>query len=665
MTLASAASDKSSIANYMVLLEDERKATLVVLSSCETAEAQKRMMEAIEDVQIRVTPTKMLSASNLLAAGENGRAPTASTTWMTEKKHKDSLVSAVCLQLPPISPGARGVKGYVGNRLNQMLGKGYKFERGERFVDGIYDPTDNHLANGIPSYVKRTDPNVFLVLNNLLGRWQIQADEDNTNPDCYAYCEKTFAHPERTAGHAWAVIQRDGSYLPYADIAITTQHSHAQLDIIDREDRRSRLISSTTKMTTVDEAASALSILAYSTENMENVALVLKVLSSILDVIRPDHLVTAADAATNPAIDGALRALAEEMCGCSIVADDTPGYEVCVPLVVLLVGDGGLLPTHLGDSPEVCYCVLKVARCLTRYGVNTCDPATTLPETVRLFAQQRGFIECLIEVVNRHVQYQHIIEQALWLIAILAPTRPKKFSALSTIAVIIHNAEDEYDQTLDHVTNSTDVAIAICETLGALTQAIGPKGAVEFDDAWGPDMFVKILKTHWRKASVCKAVCASMSQILPHKPSLYEDFDLAGAPYDLLKICQLNFWNEGVVGACLRVLHTLAGLNGSTTLLMIAKTRGALAVLIRLSECYKGNASILKSTQGLYEMFRRGQSWDIKDAEGRVCRTVDIRRELMRQVRDKRGKEYMYVWDGVYRTQYVTFEDFVASLRGG
>jgi hypothetical protein len=64
-------------------------------------------------------------------------------------------------------------------------------------------------------------------------------------------------------------------------------------------------------------------------------------------------------------------------------------------------------------------------------------------------------------------------------------------------------------------------------------------------------------------------------------------------------------------------------------------------------------------------MFRRGQSWDIKDAEGRVCRTVDIRRELMRQVRDKRGKEYMYVWDGVYRTQYVTFEDFVASLRGG
>jgi len=58
------------------------------------------MMEAIEDVQIRVTPTKMLSATNLLAVPTDvGNATTTNATWKTEKKSKDLLVSAVCLQL--------------------------------------------------------------------------------------------------------------------------------------------------------------------------------------------------------------------------------------------------------------------------------------------------------------------------------------------------------------------------------------------------------------------------------------------------------------------------------------------------------------------------------------------------------------------------------------
>ena len=52
-----------------------------------------------------------------------------------------------------------------------------------------------------------------------------------------------------------------------------------RLALIDRTDRVSRLIGSTTKMATIEEALQAMGFVAYSEENLKNVALVMKVAS--------------------------------------------------------------------------------------------------------------------------------------------------------------------------------------------------------------------------------------------------------------------------------------------------------------------------------------------------------------------------------------------------
>lgn len=187
-------------------------------------------------------------------------------------------------------------------------------------------------------------------------RWQIQDNDDNTSKVaqdggetiCYAYCNRAFAQPERCAAQPWMVLNRDGSYALYdGNIMISTTSSFAQLEVMDREDKVNRLISSNTKMSTIQEALQGLSLLAYSEANMQNVPLVVKALTCVLDVIRPDSLVTNAlalqgqEKMPQAAKEEALRKLAEEMGASKIISDDTPGFESYVPLHILLVGEGG------------------------------------------------------------------------------------------------------------------------------------------------------------------------------------------------------------------------------------------------------------------------------------------------------------------------------------
>ena len=136
------------------------------------------------------------------------------------------------------------------------------------------------------SYVKRTDNNVWLVLNLPFGRWQVQASSDNTRSDCYAYCEQSFVQPERCSGHTWMVINREGKFDEYGDVSVTTTHSKSQLAVIDKGDRVARLITSNKKMTTIEEVCGAMGLVAYSNENMNNVPLVLKACSCLIDVLR-------------------------------------------------------------------------------------------------------------------------------------------------------------------------------------------------------------------------------------------------------------------------------------------------------------------------------------------------------------------------------------------
>ena len=69
------------------------------------------------------------------------------------------------------------------------------------------------------------------------------------------------------------------------------------------------------------------------------------------------------------------------------------------------------------------------------------------------------------------------------------------------------------------------------------------------------------------------------------------------------------------------------------------------------------------STDGLNDLFRAVDTWDITSAEGKVYKRADILRELMRNVKQKKGKEYLYIWDGVFRTELITYEEFSASLK--
>jgi hypothetical protein len=135
-----------------------------------------------------------------------------------------------------------------------------------------------------------------------------------------------------------------------------------------------------------------------------------------------------------------LRNLATQMGRESVVADDTPGREVKVPLVELLAGEGGILPTHLEESPEVCYCVLRVVRYLCRYGVSTTDKSSEDAEMIETFARKKGFLDSLLFIMNKHQLYQHVMEQAVWCIAIFAPYRVKKFLTMRTVRVVMHNA---------------------------------------------------------------------------------------------------------------------------------------------------------------------------------------------------------------------------------
>ena len=82
------------------------------------------------------------------------------------------------------------------------------------------------------------------------------------------------------------VINREGKYDEYVDVSVTTTHSKSQLSVIDKGDRVARLITSNKKMTTIDEVCGAMGLVAYSNENMNNVPLVLKACSCLLDVLR-------------------------------------------------------------------------------------------------------------------------------------------------------------------------------------------------------------------------------------------------------------------------------------------------------------------------------------------------------------------------------------------
>ena len=82
------------------------------------------------------------------------------------------------------------------------------------------------------------------------------------------------------------VINRDGKYDEYGDVSVTTTHSKSQLAVIDKGDRVARLITSNKKMTTIDEVCGAMGLVAYSNENMNNVPLVLKACSCLIDVLR-------------------------------------------------------------------------------------------------------------------------------------------------------------------------------------------------------------------------------------------------------------------------------------------------------------------------------------------------------------------------------------------
>jgi hypothetical protein len=194
------------------------------------------------------------------------------TNWRRKRMDKNMLPSAVCFQMPSMSPTRRN----LSTRWKELRGK-LKFPDGKNFVEGIYEPSEKHVASGIPVYAKRSGAPVYVVLNELRGRWQIQATDRLNSEDCYAYCEKAFAQPERCTGHPWQVLERDGTYTEYQDVLITTQPSAAQLALIDRDDRVSRLIGSTTKMTSIKEALEAMSFVAYSEDNLKNVALVMKV----------------------------------------------------------------------------------------------------------------------------------------------------------------------------------------------------------------------------------------------------------------------------------------------------------------------------------------------------------------------------------------------------
>ena len=135
------------------------------------------------------------------------------------------------------------------------------------------------------SYVKRTDSTIWLVLNLPKSRWQVQNTSDKTQTECYAYCEQSYVQPERCSGHLW-MVDREGSFDEHGDMLVTTTPSKSQLAVIDKEDRVARLITSNKKMTTIEEVCGVMGLVAYSNENMNNVPLVLKACTCLINVLR-------------------------------------------------------------------------------------------------------------------------------------------------------------------------------------------------------------------------------------------------------------------------------------------------------------------------------------------------------------------------------------------
>ena len=232
---------------------------------------------------------------------------------------------------------------------------------------------------------------------------------------------------------------------------------------------------------------------------------------------------------------------------------------------------------------------------------------------------------------------------------------------------------DDYNPATDHVSNSPEVATAVCEVVSGLVTMSGGQAAADFDKK-GPSLFVKILSTHWCLPDTVVAVCRAISLVVAQRPAYAKDFDAGAAPFELLKCAQLNFWHEECVAACMRALVDIAGAQwteqsttglgsggyqSSTALETVAKTRGALALLVRITEAYRTRSpEIYEIMSSLYGLYRASEPPDIKEAR-KAVRTL-----LVRSVRDGQGTRYLHMWDSALRgPQPLSFDEFKESLK--
>ena len=233
---------------------------------------------------------------------------------------------------------------------------------------------------------------------------------------------------------------------------------------------------------------------------------------------------------------------------------------------------------------------------------------------------------------------------------------------------------DDYDPALDHVTNSPEVAIAVCEAVSSLVTLSAGKATADFNKK-GPFLFMKILAAHWGLPDTAVVVCRAISLVVAQQQAYAKDFDAGSAPYELLKCAQLNFWHEACVAACMRALVDIAGAQwieqstlgsggyqSSTALETVAKTKGALALRIRVTEAYRARSpEILEIMSSLYGLYRATEPQDIKEAR-KAVRTM-----LIRTVREGKGMHYLHMWDSALAqgrgAQPLSLEQFKESLK--